>query len=438
MKAFILAGGKGTRLLPLTKSLPKPMVNICGKPLLQYQIELLRNNGFTEATLIINHLGEIIRNYFQDGIKFGVKIDYIFESKPMGTAGTIKIISESLKDDFLVIYGDLLANIDLRTLVEFHHKHKGIGSLVVHPNNHPEDSDLLELGHDDRIVSFYLKPHNPDFIYHNLVNAAIYILSPEIVKYIPKDVPSDFAKDIFPTLLHTNQKIYGYRTYEYIKDIGTRKRLEEAKIDINQGYFKEGNRSSKRKAIFMDRDGVINHEMDHVVKLEDIILIDKVPEAIKKINNSKFLPIVVSNQPQAAMGLCDIDQIDKINKKVETLLGDRGAYLSGIYTCLHHPDKGFPGENPVYKVLCDCRKPKTGMVDKALHDFNIDIRKSYMVGDTTTDALTAKNSGLKFIGVRTGYGCADHKYDVKIDTLVDNLEQAVDLIMQKPRRFNYE
>ncbi|MCQ3944678.1 MAG: D,D-heptose 1,7-bisphosphate phosphatase, partial [bacterium] len=191
MKAIILAGGKGTRLLPLTDSIPKPMVMIAGKPLLQYQIDLLKDNGFTEITLIVNYLGEKIKDYFQDGTKFGVKIDYVFETEPLGTAGTIGKMAKKLHEEFLVLYGDLLLNIDLKSLVKFHKKHKGLGTLVVHPNNHPEDSDLLEVGENGIISSIYSKPHSDDLIYHNLVNAAIYIFNPTISKFIPKEISSD-------------------------------------------------------------------------------------------------------------------------------------------------------------------------------------------------------------------------------------------------------
>lgn len=429
MRAIILAGGKGTRLLPLTETIPKPMVMICGKPLLQYQIELLKDNGITEITLIVNYLGEKIQDYFQNGTQLGVKIDYIFESEPLGTAGTIGKIAKNLHEEFLVLYGDLLLNIDLRALAIFHKKHSGIGTLIVHPNNHPEDSDLLEVSPDSVITSIYSKPHSKDLIYHNLVNAAIYILSPKIVKYIPQNMPSDFGKDIFPSIISKKQKLYGYRTHEYIKDIGTITRLKEAECDIEKGYYSQGSRLTKRKAIFIDRDGVINKEMDNVVKLEDVSLIDKSAQAVKSINNSQYLAIVISNQPQAAKGLCDVSQIDKIIKKVETILGAEGAYLDRIYTCLHHPDKGFAGENPSYKVLCECRKPNAGMIKSAAQDFNIDLSQSYMVGDTTTDALTAKNAGIKFIGVKTGYGCQDKKYDISIESIVNNLKEATDFII---------
>lgn len=431
MRAIILAGGKGTRLLPLTETIPKPMVMICGKPLLQYQIELLKDNGITEITLIVNYLGEKIKDYFQDGTQLGVNIDYIFETEPLGTAGTIGKLAENLHEDFLVLYGDLLLNTDLKALVKFHKKHKGIGTLVVHPNNHPEDSDLLELSPDSIITAIHSKPHSNELIYHNLVNAAIYILNPKISNYIPKDVPSDFGKDIFPKLILDRQKLYGYRTHEYIKDIGTIKRLHEAESDIEQGHYGQGSRITQRKAIFIDRDGVINKEMDNVVKLNDVSLIDQSAQAIKSINNSQYLAIVISNQPQAAKGLCDVAQIDKIIKKVETLLGSEGAYLDGIYTCLHHPDKGFEGENPAYKIICECRKPKTGMIKSAAQDFNIDLSQSYMIGDTTTDALTAKNAGIKFIGVKTGYGCKDGKHRVDIGQIVSNIKEATSIILEE-------
>lgn len=430
MKAIILAGGRGTRLSSLTKNKPKPMVSLLKKPLIQYQIELLKKYGITDITLITSYLSSIIKDYLGDGRRLGVKINYFEEKIPLGTAGSIREIASHLKDDFLVLYGDLLINMDIRKLVKYHKKNKGIATLVVHPNNHPFDSDIIEVNENSKIIAIHPKPHDKDFLYANLVSAAIYVFTPEIANFIPKSKFSDFGGDIFPQMISRRKKLFAYKTREYIKDIGTIERLFEAKKDIKGKSYQLSNISNTLPAIFFDRDGVINEEVDNVRNVEDVKLLKKSTVALRKVNNSLFLVVVISNQPQAAKGLCTIDVLKNINKKVETLLGNEGVKIDGLYFCPHHPEKGFPGENKKYKVICECRKPKTKMISQAVKDFNINLNKSYMIGDTTSDAMTAKNAGIPFIGVKTGYGCKDRKYSIEIPLVVNDIKDAVNFILK--------
>lgn len=430
MKAFILAGGKGTRLSELTSKIPKPMIKINGKPLLQYQIELLKNNGVVDICIVINYLGNVIKKYFEDGKKFGVKISYYEEPAPLGTAGAIKRLAKGLKDDFLVLYGDILVNMNLRKLISFHKKKHSLGTLVVHPNNHPFDSDLLDLDDKNYVKKIFSKPHSPELIYKNCVNAAIYVFSPIISKYIPKNKKSDFGKEVFPYVIaHASNKLSGYSTHEYIKDIGTIDRVKEAEFDIRTNKYKNGGASYKRPAIFLDRDGVIIEQVDQISRIKDVKLISRSDKAILAINNSKYLTVIITNQPQAAKGICNEKMIFDIGKKTETLLGNKGAKVDGTYYCLHHPDKGFKGENLKYKIKCNCRKPNIGMIKNAVKDFNIDLKKSYMVGDSTTDALTARNAKIRFLGVKTGYACKDNKHNVKINKIYTDLYNAIKSII---------
>ncbi|MGA1825340.1 MAG: D-glycero-alpha-D-manno-heptose-1,7-bisphosphate 7-phosphatase [bacterium] len=183
-----------------------------------------------------------------------------------------------------------------------------------------------------------------------------------------------------------------------------------------------------RKAIFLDRDGVINREIGHIHRVDDFHLLENVSNAIKLINQSEYLAIIITNQSAVARGLCTIKDIDAIHKKMKTLLGKDGAKLDAIYYCPHHPDKGVPGENTVYKVDCDCRKPKIGMLKKAAEDFNIDLTSSYFIGDSTRDIVCGQNAHMKTIGVRTGYGCNDG--DVKPDLMFEDLYEAIRFIIK--------
>lgn len=429
IKLAIIAGGKGTRL-GLT-DIPKPMVAIDGKPLLQYQIELARRYGIEDIYILSGHLSEVIINYFGNGEKFGVRITHIVEDRPLGTGGAVKQLKDIITGRFLVFYGDTIVDININDFVRFDQQEDSIASLLVHPNDHPHDSDLLDVDKDDRITAFFPKPHAGDRYYKNLVNAALYILSPEIFNYIPDDRPSDFGKEIFPDLLKNGRKLRAYHTAEYIKDMGTPERFQKTSLDMQSGKVARLNKSNKRKAIFLDRDGVINREVGDMKTIEQFELIDGVPSAIRKINKSEYLAIVITNQPGLAKNFFTFETLDEIHRKMDTLLGKEGAYLNGLYYCPHHPEKGFPGEIRELKTDCECRKPKPQMIFNAEKDFNIDLGNSFFIGDRYTDIMTGKNAGVKTILLKTGHNGADRdKYNVEPDYVFNTLPDAINYILE--------
>ncbi|MDO8558863.1 MAG: HAD-IIIA family hydrolase [bacterium] len=401
MRAVILAGGLGTRLNKIIKNLPKPMIKIGRLPILAHQVELFKKYGIKNITLATCYLSEVIEKYFKNGQDFGVRINYSKEENPLGTAGGLKEIESQLKNDFFLLYGDVMVDLDIAELISFHKSKKSACTLVLHPNDHPQDSDLVEIDGKQRIIAFHPKPHPENKYFNNLVNAGLYVLSPKILKYIKRGIKSDFGKDIFPKIFK-KEKLYGYVTAEYLKDMGTPDRLAEVQKDYKSGKIAGLNRKNKRRAIFLDRDGVINDTSDDVCKTEDFKLFPWASEAIKKINASEFLAIVITNQPAVAKGFCSIEELDEIHKRMETLLGREGAKLDAVYFCPHHPDKGFAGENPKYKINCDCRKPKIGLVKRAEKDFNINLKKSYFIGDSWRDILCGKNAGVKTIKIEPG------------------------------------
>lgn len=428
MIAVILAGGKGTRLG--LEGLPKPMVSVAGKPLLEHHLLLLQRYGIYKVIMLTGYLSEKIEDYFGDGSQWGMDVSYVREEMPLGTSGALKQLEKILDERFLVLYGDVVMDFDIKRFKDFDDQSASLGSLIVHPNDHPYDSDLVECN-GDSITRFISKPHPEGLRYQNLVNAAVYLLSPEIFKFIKEGTPSDFGKDIFPLVIKEGGHLRAYNSPEYIKDLGTPDRLSKVEKDFTSGKISRWNRSNSRPAIFIDRDGVINREVDNLRKIEDFEILPGVANAIRLINQSEFLSIVVTNQPAIAKGFLSFENLVEIHKLLETTLGEKKSFLNQIYFCPHHPDKGFDGEVADLKVVCNCRKPEIGMILAAKHDHNIDLTRSYFIGDSTTDIKTAANAGLTSVLVKTGYAGADQRYDISADHTAFDLEDAVKWILSQ-------
>lgn len=410
MRVVIMAGGKGTRIATINSDVPKPMIPICGKPILEWQIENLKACGLTDITLVTGHLGHIIKEYFQDGSKQGVNISYFEETTPLGTAGAL--FKMDLKEDFLLMCGDVIVDVDFTRFIEFHRKNQAWASLMVHPNGHPYDSSLLVteilppqepggLPIDTHRVVKWMNKEDERLYYENRVNAGIEIISPALLKetmkhFVPRHPETPDKIDLDRDVLKPNivsGRIFAYDTSEYIKDMGTPDRFYEVEKDIQNGKVKARNLKQKQKAIFLDRDGTINKYVGFLKKPEEFELIDGAAEAIRMINHSGYLCIVISNQPVIARGDCSFEVLQAIHDKMETLLGKEGAFVDAIYYCPHHPDKGFEGERPEYKLDCNCRKPKPGLLLQAAKDWNIDLSQSYMIGDSERDLEAGRNAG---------------------------------------------
>ena len=427
MKVVIMAGGKGTRIASVKSDVPKPMIPICGKPILEWQIENLKACGLTDITLVIGYLGHVIKEYFGDGEKLGVKINYFVEDSPLGTAGALfKMLdghtnsTEStdkdfrLDDDFLLLCGDVILDVDFNRFIEFHKKNNAWASLMAHPNGHPYDSSLLVTeilppqvpgGNpvDTHRVVKWMAKEDERLYYKNRVNAGIEIISPELLKetmkhFVPRHPETPDKIDLDRDVLKPNipsGKIFAYDTPEYIKDMGTPDRYYEVEKDLQTGKVKARNLKNKQKAIFLDRDGTINKYVGFLTKPEQFELLPGVAETIKLINKSGYLAIVVTNQPVIARGDCTWEELEQIHDKMETELGKEGAFLDAIYICPHHKDKGFEGERPEYKFDCECRKPKPGLFFQATKDYNIELSKSIMIGDSDSDIRAGYNAGCQ-------------------------------------------
>lgn len=432
-QAVILAGGKGTRLKEVSGNMPKPMVPVLGKPLLQYLIEQCVEYGIHSIKLLVSYKNEVIEDYFGDGSQYGASIQYIVEDTPRGTAGALMDALPELDDQFLVVYGDTFFDIDLGSFWKFHQDKSGDASIFLHPNDHPHDSDLVEVDSDLKVQKIHPYPHDGQWR-QNLVNAAVYMFDKNALQGFDfvSDRP-DIAKELFPLMLESDKKLYGYISTEYIKDIGTPERLSKVERDVNSGKVKSLNKQTPKMAIFLDRDGTINQEVNHLSSQEQFELIDGVGEAICQINSAGILTVVVTNQPVIARGELKESELQVIHNKMDTLLGRQGAYIDRLYYCPHHTDSGFKGEIKALKFDCDCRKPKIGLFKQAKKDLNIVLEKSWVVGDSTRDVLAAQNAGMKSILVRTGHAGKDSSYEATPDFVTENLNKAVELILKEEK-----
>lgn len=434
MVAVIQAGGKGTRLSGLTDNrTPKPLFPIAGIPILEHQIITLQRQGIIDIIVIEGFLGEQIEAYFENGSRWKVRIRYYHESEALGSAGALKEIQDWLQDDFLLIFGDLVFDVDIKLMKKFHDLHKAAVTAFVHPNTHPEDSDLVIIDDDSRITGILKKGSMRSQYCSNLVTAGIFILSKQVISRIKKGQKQDFVNDVLEPMLQNNcleDKIYGYRSSEYVCDAGTIERFYQIEADLMDQMPQKRRLSVKQKCIFLDRDGVINRENGDIYKDDMFELEDCAGRAIKMINDSEFLAICVTNQPSPAKGFCSISDIRRIHQKMETLLGNEGAFLDDIEFCPHYPKSGFTGENIALKIECECRKPKIGMIRKLVDKYNIDLGASWIIGDRTVDIQTGINAGCHTMLVHTGVGGTDGKYNVSAECEAADLLSAVRQILQ--------
>lgn len=407
-----MAGGKGTRISELFPDIPKPLIPIKAadgteKPVLEWEIEGLRKQGFTEMILTVSHMADKIMGYFGDGSKFGVKIDYFVEETPLGNAGALFRLREKLGTEaFLLLNADAVFDVDFNRMAEYHRTHDALVTLFTHPNSHPYDSGLIIADEKHCVESWLAKEDERPPYYKNRVNAGLHVIDPKVLdmsgidgdtvgmEINGKTVKVDLDRQILKPLCGTG-KMIAYDSPEYVKDMGTPERYRSVSRDFQNGVVKAKNLSQPQKAIFLDRDGTINKYVGFLRNINDLELLPDVAEAVRKINESGYLCVVVTNQPVIARGEVTVPELELIHNKMETLLGKEGAYIDALYYCPHHPHKGYEGEIPELKFDCECRKPKPGMLIQAANDLNIDLKASWMIGDGENDVKAGKNAGCR-------------------------------------------
>lgn len=436
MKAIIMAGGRGSRIASVAGDIPKPMMRVHGKTILERQIENLNASGITSITIVVGYLGRVIEEYFMDGKKWGASITYFEEKeeKPLGTAGALFYMKErgEIESDFILMCGDLVIDIDFERLISFHEKKKkegALATLLVHPNSHPYDSALIETEkvldkaggiprETGRVTAWLGRKRDGtdegdrEGVYRkNCVNSGIQVLTPELLditkdaSHLPEKV--DLDRDVLQKAVKTG-RIYALNTTEYICDMGTPERYRQVISDVESGITHRRNLRFKQRAVFLDRDGTLNRDIPFINTADKLELLPGASKAVSLINKAGYLAVVITNQSVIARGEATWEDVEQIHNKLETLLGNEGAYLDGIYVCPHHKDRGFLGERIEYKIECNCRKPKTGLIESAAKEMNIDVAKSIMIGDSSIDEECGRNAGcMKSIRIKDGYTLFD-------------------------------
>lgn len=420
MKVVIMAGGRGTRISELFPDIPKPMIPVCGIPVLEREISSLKEQGFTDIILTVGYKAESIMQHFGDGGKYGVQIEYFVEKEPLGNAGALFRLKDKLTEDFLLLNADAMFNVDFNRFVKFHKAHNGLVTLFTHPNNHPYDSGLIVANKEKKVEQWLTKEDKRPKYYQNRVNAGLHVISPEALDLKVTTDKVDLDRQVLKPLCSSG-KIYCYDSPEYVKDMGTPERYEAVCKDFENGIIEARNLKNKQKAIFLDRDGTINKYVGFLRNIEQFELLSGVSEAIRKINQSGYLAVVVTNQPVIARGEVTYTELQEIHNKMETILGKDGAYLDGIYFCPHHPDKGFKGEVKELKINCNCRKPNPGLLLQAASDFNINLEQSWMIGDGKNDIQAGKNAGCKTVLI----GDDEFGQDITVYSLLEFVNQII-------------
>ena len=406
MKTILMAGGRGTRIAELFPNIPKPLIPVAGMPILEREIKSLCAQGFKDIILTVGYLADKIIAYFGDGSQFGAKIDYFVEESPLGNAGALFRLREKLGDEpFLLLNADAAFDVDFNRMVAFHQNHGGLVTLFTHPNSHPYDSGLIIADENGHVEKWLAKEDERPQWYDNRVNAGLHVIDPKVLDISLKTLEIskesgfpqgkvDLDRQILKPLCGSNM-MFSYDSPEYVKDMGTPERFHQVEADYKNGVVQAKNLTNKQKAIFLDRDGTINKYVGFLRNIDDFELIEGVAEAIKLINQSGYLAIVVTNQPVIARGEVTWEELNEIHKKMATVVGKERDYVDGSDICPKQPDKGFEGERPEYKIDCDCRKPKPGLLLQAAKDFNIDLSESYMIGDSHRDVEAGENAGVK-------------------------------------------
>ena len=431
MKVVIMAGGRGTRISSVASDIPKPLIKIDGIPVLEREIISLRDQGFTDIIITVSHMADQIMDYFADGSQFGVKIEYFVEKEPLGNAGAL--FKLDLEGDFLLLNADAVFDVDFNRFVAYHKEKGGLVTLFTHPNSHPYDSGIVIADENGMVEDWLAKEDIRPEWYRNRVNAGLHVINSEVLKNASinfeqigqeidgKRVKVDLDRQILKPLCGSG-RMFCYDSPEYVKDMGTPERYYAVCADYSKGVVDAKNLRNKQKAVFIDRDGTLNKYVGFLRDINEFELLPGVTEAIKKINASGYLAIVITNQPVIARGEVSFEQLQEIHNKMETLLGQEGAYLDAIYYCPHHPHKGYEGEIPELKFDCDCRKPKPGMLLKAAEEYNIDLATSWMIGDGENDISAGKNAGCKTALL----GNDNYRQDVTVGSLIEFVDGIIE------------
>lgn len=369
-QAVILAGGLGTRLKPFTDDNPKPMYPIHGKPFLQYIIEQLKDYGITEILLLLGYKAEKVIDYFGDGNRFGVHISYRITPVEYETGKRLKDAEKELQDNFLMLYSDNYCPVNLQKAEEqfFNKGYKIQFTGYTNKDGYTKSN----LKYDGTLVTVYDKIRKSSGL--NAVDIGYAFVNKSVFQYMPDD-NVNFEAVVYPRVVE-ERKMGCFVTDHRYYSIGGWERMP-----LTEEFFRT------KKVVFLDRDGTINErppKADYVKNISEFHWLPGAGEAIKKLKDNGYDIYIVSNQPGIARGKMTQEDLDNIQRKMESDLVEIGAKIDGWYYCPHGWDEG-----------CECRKPKPGLFYMAQKEHSLDLSKCVMIGDDERDIEAGKAAGIK-------------------------------------------
>jgi histidinol-phosphate phosphatase family protein len=397
IKSLLLAGGLGTRLRPLTDSVPKCLIPIAGQPLLDIWVQRLVECGVQEARINTHALAEIVRVHIaQINAENSLRLVEAYEPILLGSAGTVTA-NVDLADDvdeIIVIYADNFSDIDLRPLIAFHRNHTDPLSMVLFEATNPSACGIAELDEEGRVISFVEKPKAPK---GNLANAGLYVIDAAAYREIATMNAFDFGFEVLPRFVG---RMRGWSWGGYYRDIGTRESMDRAERDARDlfsGSLPARGPEVRRPAVFLDRDGTL---IEHFPYLSDPALVRLLPgaaEAIRRFRRAGFAVVLVTNQSAIGRGMLTLDRLDQIHTEMRRQLAAHGATIDGIYYC-----PVAPGADDRSVIEHPDRKPGPGMLLRAAADLKLDLATSWMVGDLISDVHAGLNAGCRSILLESG------------------------------------
>lgn len=371
-QAVILAGGRGTRLMPLTLDRPKPMVEILGRPFLEYQIEQLREQGFKRVLLLLGYLPEVVRDHFADGRRFGVKVEYSVSAVDDETGRRLKLAEPFLDHYFLLLYCD---NYWPMSMTRMWRRYLAAGApamITVYSNKDAYTRNSVRV-ESDGLVSIYDKTcSHPDL---NGVEISYAILSKKIIRPL-SDANLLFETAVYPALAE-RRELSAFVTDHRYMSVGARHRLPRT-----EDFFR------RTKTVILDRDGVLNRKPPrarYVRSWPEFQWLPGALEALQRLHAAGYRVVVVSNQAGIARGAMTEADLTEIHRVMREQVQAAGGRIEAIYYCPHD-----------WRAGCECRKPLPGMLYQAQRDLNLDLSRTYFAGDDERDGEAADHAGCPF------------------------------------------
>ncbi len=419
-QVVVLCGGRGSRLGGLLGDLPKVLAPVAGRPLLQHLLDDLAAAGAAEVLLVAGYGADRLAAALPAIAPGKLPVQLFVEPEPRGTAGALRAVAGLLQERFLLVYGDVYAALDFGRFGAAARANGGLATLVVHRSSHPEDSDVIALDDAHRIVAWVgRRPEQREgavVLAAALTNAAIGEFSHSIIDYIPKDRPCDLYDELLPALIDARADVHGYLSSEYVRDIGTPKRLTVVDERVRRGTAR-----LRAELVLLDRDGVLCVDAPQPSALE---LLPGAAVGTRLLNEAGIRVAVVTNQAAVARGLCTPEQLEREHARLAELLQREGARLDAVYACPHHPETGHADGIDALRGPCRCRKPSVGMVVDALDDLGVEPWRALVIGDASIDMQLAHNAGLPGIGLSTGKGLGDGRFPAQPVWRFADLESA--------------